>query len=190
MGAGPDYCERRGGPGPTVVSGNKGISQPVSVSNEGENDRDASPEEGRAVAGGDNANLKIQGGRQVGARQDQKPAASAPAADSPRSAAASGSEAVQVRTLADMQKAKSPFLLPPGSDPKDRYSPADSVRLEAVPPWRQASFFGIRERGLFFVYVVDSSGSMIDEARMPRDDGAAAKRHGPATAAAIRGDLL
>ncbi len=57
--------------------------------------------------------------------------------------------------------------MPPGSDPRDRYNPADADWNE-IPPWRQASFFGIRERGLFFVYVVDSSGSMIDEARLPR----------------------
>jgi hypothetical protein len=66
-----------------------------------------------------------------------------------------------------MEKPKSPFLMPPGSDPGDRYSP-DDADWNALPPWRQASFFGIRERGQFFVYVVDSSGSMIDEARLMR----------------------
>jgi hypothetical protein len=67
-----------------------------------------------------------------------------------------------------MEKARSPFLLPPGSDPKDRYSPGDLTDWSALPPWRKASFFGIREQGQFFVYVVDSSGSMIDEARLMR----------------------
>jgi hypothetical protein len=67
-----------------------------------------------------------------------------------------------------MEKPKSPFLMPPGSDPKDRYNPAEAADWNEIPPWRQVSFFGIRERGQFFVYVVDSSGSMIDEARLPR----------------------
>jgi len=67
-----------------------------------------------------------------------------------------------------MDKAKSPFLMPPGSDAKDRYNPADARDWNELPPWRKATFFGIREQGQFFVYVVDSSGSMIDEARLPR----------------------
>jgi hypothetical protein len=67
-----------------------------------------------------------------------------------------------------MEKPKSEFLMPPGSDPKDRYNPADVAGWNDIPPWRKASFFGIREQGQFFVYVVDSSGSMIDEARLPR----------------------
>lgn len=37
-----------------------------------------------------------------------------------------------------------------------------------LPPWRQTEFFGIRARGQFFVYVVDCSGSMIDEDRLVR----------------------
>jgi hypothetical protein len=67
-----------------------------------------------------------------------------------------------------MEKSKSPFLMPPGSEPKDRYDPGRSAAWNEIPPWRQASFFGIREQGQFFVYVVDCSGSMIDEARLPR----------------------
>ncbi len=58
----------------------------------------------------------------------------------------------------------SPFLTPPGSD---RYDP-NGVDWRDVPPWRQASFFGVRARGQFFVYVVDCSGSMIDEDRLAR----------------------
>ena len=37
-----------------------------------------------------------------------------------------------------------------------------------IPPWRQTSFFGIRARGQFFVFVVDQSGSMIDDDRLTR----------------------
>ena len=65
-------------------------------------------------------------------------------------------------------KPKSPFLASPDSSPDDRYGPDGAVDWSDVPPWRQTSFFGIRARGLFFVYVVDCSGSMIDDDRMPR----------------------
>ena len=50
---------------------------------------------------------------------------------------------------------------------RDRYDP-DAIDWRDVPPWRQTSFFGIRARGQFFVYVVDCSGSMIDEDRLVR----------------------
>ena len=56
----------------------------------------------------------------------------------------------------------------PGGSPGDRYSTDGAVDWSEVPPWRQTSFFGIRARGQFFVYVVDCSGSMIDDDRMPR----------------------
>jgi hypothetical protein len=111
---------------------------------------------------------KSQPGEKASERRDQKPPAGASPGAADRSPAALGPDDVEVRSLADMQKPKSEFLIPPGSDPKDRYSPTDNFDWNAEPPWRRASFFGIRERGLFFVYVVDSSGSMIDEARMPR----------------------
>jgi hypothetical protein len=58
----------------------------------------------------------------------------------------------------------SEFLRPPGSD---RYEP-EAEDWRDVPPWRQATFFGVRARGQFFVYVVDCSGSMIDEDRLAR----------------------
>jgi von Willebrand factor type A domain len=75
---------------------------------------------------------------------------------------------VRVRTKAEMRKPKSPFLVAPDSSPEDRYDPDGAVDWSDVSPWRQTSFFGIRARGLFFVYVVDCSGSMIDDDRMPR----------------------
>ncbi len=74
---------------------------------------------------------------------------------------------VRVRTKAEMAKAKSPFLGSPDALPADRYG-ADGVDWNELPSWRQTSFFGIRARGQFFVYVVDCSGSMIDDDRMPR----------------------
>jgi len=44
----------------------------------------------------------------------------------------------------------------------------DETDWREVPPWRQTSFFGIRARGQVFIYVVDCSGSMIDEDRLDR----------------------
>jgi von Willebrand factor type A domain len=80
-----------------------------------------------------------------------------------------GSEVdVRVRTKAEMDKTKSPFLVSPDSSLADRYGPDGAVYWNDIPPWRQTSFFGIRARGQFFVYVVDCSGSMIDDDRMPR----------------------
>jgi hypothetical protein len=49
----------------------------------------------------------------------------------------------------------------------DRYGQG-GVDWREVPPWRQASFFGIRAQGQVFIYVVDCSGSMIDEDRLVR----------------------
>ena len=62
------------------------------------------------------------------------------------------------------ERKSSQFLRPPGGARYDD-EPAD---WRDVPPWRQASFFGIRARGQFFIYVVDCSGSMIDEDRLFR----------------------
>jgi len=74
-------------------------------------------------------------------------------------------EEPRVLTKAEAEARKrSPFLRPPGAsdddydvdDPRDR------------PPWDGASFFGVEARGRFFVYVVDQSGSMIDDDRLTR----------------------
>ncbi len=50
--------------------------------------------------------------------------------------------------------------------PGDRYDAEPD--WAQVPPWRQASFFGIRAQGQLFIYVVDCSGSMDDEDRLDR----------------------
>lgn len=60
---------------------------------------------------------------------------------------------------------KSPFLRPPGAGDDEHYEPED---LRDLPPWSYASFFGISARGRFVVYVLDQSGSMIDDSRMVR----------------------
>ena len=67
-----------------------------------------------------------------------------------------------------MAKPKNSFLLSPYGSPEDRYGSDGAIDWSDIPPWRQTSFFGIRARGQFFVYVVDCSGSMIDDDRMPR----------------------
>jgi hypothetical protein len=99
------------------------------------------------------------------AAKDRKPQPAA-AIGTPSRATAAPQE-VRVRTQAEMRK-RSEFLMPPGSSPNDRYDPDAVVDWSEVPPWRQTSFFGIRARGQFFVYVVDCSGSMIDDDRFPR----------------------
>ena len=73
---------------------------------------------------------------------------------------------VRVLTQDEMKKPRSPFLLPPGSSPDDRYS--DDSDWYDLPEWRKTTFFGIRARGQFFVYVVDCSGSMLDDDRLTR----------------------
>ena len=57
------------------------------------------------------------------------------------------------------------FLQPPGS--QGRYD-EDATDWRDVPPWRQTSFFGVRAQAKFVVYVVDCSGSMIEEDRLAR----------------------
>ena len=67
------------------------------------------------------------------------------------------------------KRPRSIFLAPPGSTSKDqdRYN-LEETDWSEIPRWRLASFFGIRARGQFFVYVVDQSGSMLDDDRLIR----------------------
>jgi hypothetical protein len=91
---------------------------------------------------------------------------STPGAKSPTPKSARGP---RVLTKGEMQKPRSPFLDPPGSEAvaADRYGPG-APEWSEIPPWRQTSFFGIRAQGRFFVYVIDSSESMIEEDRFAR----------------------
>lgn len=59
---------------------------------------------------------------------------------------------------------RSPFLRPPGASDDD-YDVEDA---RDRPPWDGTSFFGVEARGRFFVYVIDQSGSMIDDDRLTR----------------------
>ena len=97
------------------------------------------------------------------------PAAKAKPKDAPASrplARDKADDAPRVMTPEEIEaRKKSPFLRPPGSEGDSRYDPED---LRDLPPWSHAGFFGITARGRFFVYVVDQSGSMIDEDRLVR----------------------
>ena len=67
-----------------------------------------------------------------------------------------------------------PLVMSAEAYAKARGKPVDKDRYGAgpdwgeLPPWRQTSFFGIRAEGQLFIYVVDCSGSMIDEDRLDR----------------------
>lgn len=88
------------------------------------------------------------------------------AAAGSKTAKSSRDAEVRVRTQAEMKKPRSAFLRPPGSSPDDRYS--DDSDWYDLPPWRKTTFFSLRARGQFFVYVVDCSGSMLDDDRLSR----------------------
>jgi hypothetical protein len=49
---------------------------------------------------------------------------------------------------------------------KDRYD--GEPDWAQIPPWKQATFFGIKAQGQLFIYVVDCSGSMSDDDRLDR----------------------
>ncbi len=99
---------------------------------------------------------------------DQGQASAKKTATSGKSATRKSSPGPRVLTRSEMQK-RSPFLAPPGSEgiADDRYG-TDPPDWSEIPAWRQASFFGIRAQGRFFVYVIDCSESMIDEDRFAR----------------------
>jgi hypothetical protein len=73
---------------------------------------------------------------------------------------AGSSDGQEVRSRSSEPTSK--FLQRPG---EDRYADTD---WSQVPAWDQAAFYGVRARGRVFVFVVDCSGSMADEARLTR----------------------
>ena len=107
-------------------------------------------------------------------KADEKPEAKAKAKDKTPTKKATPPKRLgpQVLTRSERQRqSRSPFLRPPGSEesPDDRYGAnPDAIDWRDIPAWRQASFFGIRVQGRFFVYVIDCSESMIDEDRFAR----------------------
>ena len=77
---------------------------------------------------------------------------------------------VMSKVAADAKRQRSPFLMPPAGSSgagDDRYN-LEGTDWSEIPTWRQTSFFGLRARGQFFVFVVDQSGSMIDDDRLTR----------------------
>lgn len=96
-------------------------------------------------------------------RGDENASAS-PAAKPAPAVRKTKSRDAEPRVIAKDRERSSPFLRPPGAD---RYDP-NGVDWGSIPPWRQTSFFGIRAQGRVFIYVVDCSGSMIDESRLTR----------------------
>jgi len=74
------------------------------------------------------------------------------------------------KSAADARRPRSQFLMPPtgtSGNGQDRYN-LEGTDWSEIPSWRQTSFFGLRARGQFFVFVVDQSGSMIDDDRLTR----------------------
>jgi hypothetical protein len=76
---------------------------------------------------------------------------------------------VMSKAAALAKRPPSSFLMAPDSfsTSQDRYN-LEPTDWSEIPAWRQASFFGIRARGQFFIYVVDQSGSMLDDDRLTR----------------------
>jgi len=100
------------------------------------------------------------------ARAPDAPATPAPTAKTPAAPAPATRPAVVSRAREKQAGRASEFLRPPGDD---RYGTGDGDATGAdTPAWRQTTFFGIRARGLFFIYVVDCSGSMVFEDRLER----------------------
>jgi hypothetical protein len=102
-------------------------------------------------------------GAQTASRaQERPPAAPAPGRPEPKSRPRGAELRVTSKAAADL-------LRPPPSG-SGRYDPG-AIDWREVPPWRQTTFFGIRAQGQFFVYVVDCSGSMLDDDRLIRAKG-------------------
>jgi hypothetical protein len=105
------------------------------------------------------------------ARAGEKDKSAAAPTDAPKLAAEAprrGPVDVRVLTREEMVKRRSSFILPQGAMPGERASLGDTADSSDLPRWRQATYFGIRARGQFFVYVVDCSGSMLDDDRLAR----------------------
>ncbi|WP_250847014.1 vWA domain-containing protein [Aquisphaera insulae] len=126
---------------------------------------------GQEPAAGESRPKPVAGSRPKAGDEPAKKTGASPARPSPAGPARkpSGPPQVMSRTEAEARRPKSPLLRPPGyaTSPKDR-SYGEEIDWAELPAWRQTSFFGIHARGQFFVYVVDQSGSMIDDDRLTR----------------------
>ena len=100
--------------------------------------------------------------------------------ENPQSRSASSRKRVQ------RLRPRSPFLIPPGTSPGEAYG-----EEELELPVAANDILGIRAKGQFFIYVLDGSGSMIDEDRFPRATiELRAQCFRTPTAATIRGHFL
>lgn len=70
------------------------------------------------------------------------------------------------QTVSSKPPRRSEFLTRPGETPSGPYG--EATDWANLPPWRQTSFYGLRAKGRFFIFVVDCSGSMADDARLVR----------------------
>lgn len=78
-------------------------------------------------------------------------------------------EPAAAQTVSSKPPRRSEFLTRPGETPSDPYG--EGIDWSSLPEWRRSSFYGVRARGKFFVYVVDCSGSMADDFRLVRAKG-------------------
>src|SRR5208337_4513900 len=79
------------------------------------------------------------------------------AAPSTRSSDSLPPPQVMSKAAADAKRPRSPFLMPPAGSSgagQDRYN-LEGIDWSEIPTWRQTSFFGLRARGQFFVFVDD-----------------------------------
>ena len=92
------------------------------------------------------------------------------AAPSTRSSDSLPPPLVTSKAAADAKRPRSQFLMPPAGSSGAGAGPLRSrgYRLERDPDLAATSFFGLCARGQFFVFVVDQSGSMIDDDRLIR----------------------
>jgi len=130
--------------------------------NRGERAKSTGQEKSRSPSAG--RPVPAPGANQTGSEQ-LVPRQTSKGSSRARSSDADAAPKVLSKAEAEARRPRSPFLQPPGSSESDRYGESDEGEL---PPWRQTSFFGIQARGQFFVFVLDQSGSMIDDDRLTR----------------------
>jgi Mg-chelatase subunit ChlD len=138
-----------------------GASASKSFSKKAETPADSGSSKKKAGTGAATAEDKADRAAGKTARSKKKGAVSAKRAAKPNRDAE-----VRVLSQEEMKKPRSAFLQPPGSSADDRYG--DDSDWYELPAWRKTTFFGVRARGQFFVYVVDCSGSMLDDDRLTR----------------------
>jgi hypothetical protein len=114
------------------------------------------------------ANLRLPNPKAIGGQgSGAKAQIQAQGKSDPETSSRAAVPKVMSQAAAEAQRPRSQFLLQPGTSSARKYDP-EVIDWRDIPPWRQTSFFGIRARGQCFVFVVDQSGSMIDDDRLTR----------------------